>query len=47
MSEAEKCPDCNEVKPDVRERKDNGLSIGKMCKECFDKLIYNCKQRSW
>jgi hypothetical protein len=30
-----------------RERKDNGLAAGVHCDGCWDKMLSECRQRSW
>lgn len=42
-----KCSDCGKKKEDVKGREDKGLKVGKICQECFDRLIRECRQRSW
>ena len=41
------CDTCNKEKLSTRERIDNGLSAGKHCDICWNKLLGNCRQRSW
>ncbi len=47
MSDKEICPECNKEKDDVKKQIDGGLSVGIMCRDCFIKLISDCRKRSW
>lgn len=42
-----KCSDCQKKKPDVKDRIDKGLRVGKICQECFIRLIRESRQKSW
>jgi hypothetical protein len=41
------CRTCGKDKPDVKNRVDNGLSCGEHCNDCFEKMIRECRSRSW
>lgn len=43
--ETKTCITCG-VKPG-QNRIDNGLPAGVHCEECWDKMIFECRQRSW
>ncbi len=46
MEEKKVCVDCK--KRDARKHFDQGLNCGDdLCDECFDKMVNNCRQRSW
>ncbi len=46
MEEKKICVDCKER--EAREHRDNGLSCGDdLCDECFEKMVNDCRQRSW
>lgn len=42
-----KCSTCNEEKPDAIPRVDNGLGCGVHCDECFERMVRECRSRSW
>lgn len=41
------CGECGRRKETTRPRIDNGLTAGDHCDECWQKMVTECRQRSW
>jgi hypothetical protein len=41
------CSTCKQKKADARPRSDNGLEAGTHCDACWNKMISDCRSRSW